>query len=291
MQTLPTSSTEPQAVSPMEEYLFDLRGFLVLRNVITNDHVRELNQVLDHILALQPPLKGGEWYGGVLAHSYGGKDGINLQHIYEGGEPFERLIDNPAWIGKVKHFVGGQNNFDAAHGPLFIDENFANIRGPGEAIGLHSGGHRPVKRCQYRFLNGEFSCGQINILMALNDIGEGDGATMVIPGSHKANFPHPESTKFRMNGENASLDQLEGAIEVRLNAGDAILFVDAISHGSAARVNPGERRIAVYRYGPSWGNFRHPYAASPEFLERLTPERRKIVQPQAATPRKPNRLR
>ncbi len=85
------------------------------------------------------------------------------------------------------------------------------------------------------------------------------------------------------------MDNVEGAIEVHLNAGDVILFVDAICHGSAARVNPGERRIAVYRYGPSWGNFRHPYAPSPEFLERLTPERRKIVQPQAALPRTPNR--
>jgi hypothetical protein len=290
MQAIPFSAPTP-VVTPMEEYLFDLRGFLVLRNVITPDHLAEINRSLDSILALDPPLQKGEWHGGVLAHTFGGKDGTNLQHIYEGGEPFERLIDNPAWIEKVKHFVGGQRNFDALHGPLFIDENFANIRGPGEAIGLHSGGHEPVKRCQFRYLNGQFSCGQVNILMAFKDIGPGDGATMVIPGSHKANLPHPEFEKNKIAaGQATSVDQVEGAIEVHLKAGDAILFVDAISHGSAARVNPGERRIAVYRYGPSWGNFRHPYAPSAELLARLTPERRKIVQPQAASPRVPNRL-
>ena len=197
----------------------------------------------------------------MLAHSFGGKDGVNLQHIYEGGESFERLIDHPAWIEKVKHFVGGQTNFDAHHGPLFIDENFANIRGPGEAIGLHSGGHKSTKRCQFRYRNGEFSCGQINILMGLNDIGPGDGATMVIPGSHKANFNHPDFERHKIVGGAAtSVDDVEGAVEVHLNAGDALLFVDAISHGSAARINPDERRIAVFRYGPSWGNFRHPYA-------------------------------
>ncbi len=284
-------ATSTPAVTPMEEYLFDLRGFLVLRNAIAPDHLAGINAVLDTILALDPPLRRGEWYGGVLAHSFGGKDGVNLQHIYEAGEPFERLIDHPAWIDKVKHFVGGQRNFDAQHGPLFIDENFANIRGPGEAIGLHSGGHEMTKRTQFRYHNGQFGCGQINILMGFNDIGPGDGATMVIPGSHKSNFKHPHFDRHVIRqGEATSVDGVEGAVEVHLDAGDVILFVDAISHGSAARVNPGLRRIAVFRYGPSWGNFRHPYVPSPEFLARLTPERRKIVQPAPPVPRTPNRL-
>ena len=37
---------------------------------------------------------------------------------------------------------------------------------------------------------------------------------------------------------------------------DVLLFTDAISHGSAKRVNPGNRRVLVHRYGPGWGNFR-----------------------------------
>ncbi|MFT5085940.1 MAG: hypothetical protein ACI8PG_000287, partial [Planctomycetota bacterium] len=49
--------------------------------------------------------------------------------------------------------------------------------------------------------------------------------------------------------------------------------------GSSKRTNDGERRVIIFRYGPSWGNFRHGYSASAELLARLTPERRKIVQP------------
>ncbi len=278
-------------VTAHEVYFFDLNGFIILRNVITPSHLAELNATLDRIKELQPPLKPGEWYGGVNAHSYGGAEGINLQQIYEAGEPFERLIDHPGWFAKVKHFVGGEGTFDWHHGPLFIDENFANLRGRGEAIGIHSGGYEGVTRCQYRYENGRFHCGQINVLMALSDIGPGDGATMVIPASHKSNFPHPDSDRYRMkSGEVRSADGMEGALEVHLNAGDVLLFVDAIAHGSAKRVNPGERRIVVYRYGPSWGNFRHPYQVSPEFLERLTPRRQKVVCPQPARPREPNRL-
>ncbi|MCY3947297.1 MAG: phytanoyl-CoA dioxygenase family protein [Anaerolineaceae bacterium] len=269
----------------MERYLFDLNGYLVLRNAIDGEHLRALNEGIDALL----PMEIGEWNGYVHGHNYGDDDGFNLQQIYEGGEPFERLIDHPAWIGHVKHFVGGEGTFDWHHGPVFIDENFVTLRGPGEAIGLHSGGHTGTKRTQYRFYNGEFHCGQIDILMALTDIGPGDGSTMVIPGSHKANLDHPEFERHRMYSEEDSVDKVTGAIEVHLAAGDVLLFVDAISHGSARRVNPGLRRTIVYRYGPSWGNFRHGYQPSPGLLARLTPDRRQIVQPQQLIPRVPQK--
>ena len=74
---------------------------------------------------------------------------------------------------------------------------------------------------------------------------------------------------------------------MHMEKGDAIVFVDGLSHGSAKRTNPGERRVIIYRYGPSWGNFRHGYQPSRELLARLTPERRKIVQPLELLPREP----
>lgn len=284
-------TTDSVGITERDRYFFDLNGFLILKGAIDPDHLAALNAILDDFLAMDPPLKPGEYIGAVHAHTYTGNEGLNLQQIYEAGEPFERLIDHPAWIEKVKTFIGGQNNFDAVHGPLFIDENFASIRGPGEAIGLHSGGHEMVKRTQYRYHNGQFGCGQVNILMALNDIGPGDGATMVIPASHKANFRHPQFGSASMAERQVrSVDGVEGAVEVHLDAGDAILFVDGIMHGSAKRVNEGQRRIAVYRYGPSWGMFRQPYRPSQQLLERLAPERRKIVWPHAPKPRTPNRL-
>lgn len=259
----------------MEIYLFDLRGYVVLKNALSQDEVAALNASIDNIL----PIEHGEWHGNVHAHGFGTGDGLNLQQIYEAGGPWERLIDHPSWIEKVKHFVGGEGSFDWLHGPLFIDENFANVREPGEAIPIHSGGHENVKRTQYLFRNGAFMCGMVNILMALSPMGPGDGTTMVIPGSHKSNFPHPNFAAHSFEVDNASGDGMEGAVEVFMEPGDALLFVDAICHGSARRTNPGQRRNAVYRYGPSWANFRHGYQPSEELLDRLTEEQRGIVQP------------
>ncbi len=37
---------------------------------------------------------------------------------------------------------------------------------------------------QFRYHKGEFRCGLINIMIALNDWRSGDGATMIVSGSH-----------------------------------------------------------------------------------------------------------
>ncbi len=102
---------------------------------------------------------------------------------------------------------------------------------------------------------------------------------MVIPGSHKSNFLHPGFAKAGTSTHGESADDVAGANEVHMKAGDALLFVDAISHGSAIRVNEGRRRTVVFRHGPSWGFFRHGYRPSRELLGRLTPDRRQIVWP------------
>ena len=260
-----------------DDYLFDLRGFLILRNCLSAEQLDNINTCLDEM----PDLEPGEWHGYIHRQMHQDMFGVNYQQIYE-AEAFRCLINHPAWVEYAKRYVGGGDNYDSLHGPLFIDENFANIRGPGQAISLHSGGHLPIKRLQYQYRNNGWACGQINILMALNDIGPGDGATMVIPGSHKAKFPHPDIEEDDY-GKNP-VDGVEGAIEVHLNAGDAVLFVDAISHGSAERVNPGERRICVFRYGPSWGNFRYGYQPSPALLESLDEEARSFVAPHRPVP-------
>lgn len=273
MPDLPSST-----LTDMERYLFDLNGFIVIRNALSAEEVDACNAVLDTMQHGQP----GQWHGHVHGHNFtGSHEGLNLQQIYESGPAFERLIDHPSWIEKVTHFIGtDEPNFDGNHGPLFIDENFANIREKGQAIGLHSGGDKRVTRCQFRYHDGRFHCGQVNILMAFNNIGPGDGATMVIPGSHKSNIAHPEYAQAMMNEDmGTSVDGITGAIEVHMQAGDALCFVDAIMHGSAARTNDGQRRIAVYRYGPSWGFFRHPYRPSESLLSRLSPRQQQIVMP------------
>ena len=104
----------------LDEYLFDLRGYSVLPQALSAAGVKEINDYIDALDLESRPI--GDWEGDVEIHSYyrkpgdvddgesptiggsqyagaeeGINDGWNLQHIYEAGEPFEELLDHPAW--------------------------------------------------------------------------------------------------------------------------------------------------------------------------------------------------
>ena len=152
-----------------------------------------------------------------------------------------------------------------------MHELFANVRGPGGFIGIHSGGWRAHGspggeafgtagtdghiRVRPGELVGpgaeeeqpEWCMTYLSIILALTDVGEGDGATesiptcclppvsaqvtrlcpqVLVPGSHKSVFLHPRvhgvggaggEGNMRVDGR-----RLEGAMEVHLKAGDAV---------------------------------------------------------------------
>ena len=281
----------PEAAIPtlLDEYLFDLQGYLIIRGALGPSEVQAANALIDQIPKSLP--RAG-WHGHVQREDHPEHRGISYQQVYELGEPFEKIVDHPNYINYLLRFVGGHDSYDRNMGPAFIDENFYNLRGPGEAIPIHGGGHEYIRRVAYEYNNGRFNCGQLNILFAFNDIGPGDGATMVIPGSHKSKVIHPAfladgfSERWTESG-GGSLENIPGAIEVHLNSGDAVIFVDALCHGSAKRINPGLRRTAVYRYGSAWNRTRWGYEPSPELLARLNPFARSIVRSVPAAQKPP----
>ena len=258
--------------TPMEEYFFDLLGYTLIEQALDPDHVEAINDWIDAL----PPLEVDQWHGNIDVHTYSGIDGMNLQNIIEGGEIFECLIDHPAWIDQVRHYIG------KAYGP-YINESFINVRGPGGFIGVHSGGHvidscKPGGRDRK-----EWCCSELSLLVALTDVGPGDGPTVLIPSSHKSDIRHPHDKGGFSDAGPAT--RLEGAIEVHMRTGDALLFQDFLCHGSAERTNPGQRRMVVFRYLASVFAHRWGYVPSNGLLARLTPAQRKIVQP--IVPRRP----
>ncbi|BAM03386.1 phytanoyl-CoA dioxygenase family protein [Phycisphaera mikurensis] len=258
------------------DYLFDVQGYRILRNVLSPLQLEKINGWVDR--QDTDRLESGDWVGDVEVHTYGSKDGLNFQNIMEADNPvFQELIDQPAWIDQVRRYIVG----DSTQHRLSIDECFLNLRRGGGFIPTHSGGDSVRFTGLFQWLNGKWAVGQINILMALDDIGPGDGGTTLIPGSHKQRFGHPlatESGKSMWDLGASGVDTL-GMCEVNLNAGDAVMFTDGICHGSMPRTNPGERRIMVYRYSPQLLANRLNYIPSDEFLARLTEAQRAIVQP------------
>jgi len=266
------------------DYLFDLQGYLILRNVISPDDLRQMNQWVDgqESVIENANLSGSntgsnQWLGNVELHSYGKDDGVNFQNIIEGGPVFERLIDHPAWAPLARKYINPVNG-------ISIHENFLNVRGPGGFLYIHCGGHTPLQYLTFRNHNtGEWMVGQINVIMALTDIGPGDGPTVLVPGSHKSTEIHP---RLEVDGKGlVAIDDHQaagtalGMQEMYLKAGDVLFFTDALTHGSAERTNPGRRRVVIYRYSPRFVRTRFNYEWSAGLLNRLTPERRQMIEP------------
>lgn len=261
---------EPRNPTPLDDFLFDLRGYLVLENAVEPDLLAELNVAIDQF----PDLAVGEWLGNAQRRDYTASTGFELHNCVEAGAPFEKLIDHPSWINYLRHYCGEENSYVQG---LFIDECMVSVRKSGGHHPVHSGGYRGALRGRYLYEHGVFRCGQCNVILAISDVGPGDGPTMVIPGSHKSNFPHPNAGDY---GKLDRMDHLDGAVPVHMKAGDALLFVDGLMHGGSSRTNEeGERRVTIYRYGVSWGATRFGYEYSQALLNRLTPERRRLLQP------------
>lgn len=261
----------------LNDYLLDLRGYVVLESAVDSALLDELDVALEGYRGLGSE----EWKGNVQCLTHGDQSlrpAFDLQNIVEGGRPFEQLIDHPSWVDYMYRWCG-----DAESGwrGLFIDECFATIRGEGGSMGIHSGGYRKAARGQYVYEDGVFRCTQINVLVALSEIGKGDGGTLIIPGSHKSRLEHPQRERYAR----ARMDGMVGVVQPELRRGDVLIFTDAVAHGAATRTNPGERRTVIYRYGPRWTATRYGYQYSDELLSRVTPEQAKILQP--VPPRRP----
>ena len=275
-----TVETDPELV----DYMFDLYGYLILEQAISKEDLAEMNQWVDSKWdKVEHPNPGTDivassWLGNVQTHSYGLDDGVNFQHIVEGGPAFERLIDHPRWLPLVTKYVNPVNG-------LSIHENLLNVRGPGR-IPLHS-----FRR----------TCTPVLFLLSArkhwgvdgrpNQPADGpgrhwtgDGPTAVIPGSHRTTEIHPRLIRdgkgiVSAHDEREAASTAYGTKEVYLKAGDALFFTDSITHGSAERINPGYRRVIIYRYSPRYLRTRFNYNFSGELLGRLNEQARSILQP------------
>lgn len=259
----------------LQDFLFDLNGYLVLKNAVEPDLLDRLNAAVDAL----PKIEMGGWLGNSMRRDYTGDTGLEMHNVVELGGPFEELLDHPSWIESCRHYAGEENSYIQG---LFVDECMLSVRNAGGHHPVHSGGYQTPLRGLYRYDNGVFRCGQVNVILALTDVHEGDGPTMVVPSSHKSNLPHPTMGDYARGDR---MDALDGAVPVYLDKGDALLFCDGLMHGGSSRVNPGERRVTIYRYGPAWGATRFGFEYSKTLLDRLTPERRKLLEP--VTPLRP----
>lgn len=214
-------------VTATDRFEFDLRGYLVVRGVLDPDEVQSMSQVLD--------ARGLD----AATEEERGK----IESVFDSGQPFLDLIDHPRTLPYITEFVDPAARLDNAYAIYMM---------PGDhGLSLHGGiadgkvPSIPTSTTWYCARGDRISSGQTKVCWALSDVPAGSGGFCCIPGSHKSSF-QPPSHDCR-----AEVDAGR-AVEVPMSAGDAIIFSEALVHGSLEWSGPGPRRVLVYKYMPGY---------------------------------------
>ena len=255
-------------MSPEEKFLFDLQGFLVVRSVLTEAEVDELNAAIDANFDAVIPDPNAKLDG---SHALAGTTprktmGGLLTLPQPWCQPFRNLLANPRIVPYLNTMLGRGWKLD--HAPqLFLADPGA------EGLVLHgaTGLHSPV---EYTYLNGRMRCGMISLEYHLNRNDAGAGGFCAIPGSHKANFDTPHE-----------ILQYDSHQEIVVNpaceAGDLLIFNEATIHGTLPWKAQHERRALLYRYSPKWVHYAGGYAEVtwPDWVGELTDVQRSVLEP------------
>jgi ectoine hydroxylase-related dioxygenase (phytanoyl-CoA dioxygenase family) len=239
-----------------QRYWFDVQGYLLLKNVLPAALVAELNRVLDRYEAMDPadypsPLAQGRERD---AHS------LYLSNIVEADPVLHQLIDWPAVLPIVRVVSLG----------LFrLNHTYALYHWGGAYTAFHMAGTPLHPKATYTCKNGEIFSLLTKVVYPLLNHREEDGCFAAIPGSHKANFRIPDDRK--------SVEQ--ALVPLPADPGDAIVFTEALTHGSVVNRSGRARRTLYFCYSvgymPDWTKYKLRF--SDELYARVTPAQCEVL--------------
>ena len=170
-------------------------------------------------------------------------------------------------------------------GPKFrVDHDYCIFmkNNPNNGSVLHGGpgGHDGSQR-KYLFINGEILNGLTVVTYFLSGAKKGDGGFACVPGSHKSNFqkdlPQEVRTFVRVP---------DYVVQPEVEAGDALIFTEALVHGTMPWTAGHERRTFLYKYTPGNLVFAHDYYHLGNYTN-LTEQQKRVLSPPSSS-RRPN---
>ena len=201
-------------------YEFDLNGYIIIPAAITSSHLQRLQTYWSEHLTDH------------LLHD------VN----FDWGDEWRALIDLEA----VYRFLDivYRSKFRLDH-MFCVDERFVSSGG-----NLHHEADLFDDGIYYWVKNRRIHSGLVAVQYAISDLSETENHFCCIPGSHRANFPVLD--RYRYIVDNPLLRH------IFLRAGDALIFSEALVHGTCQVEHSGQRRSVFARYMNNHSYFRKP---------------------------------
>ena len=266
------SVTTQPILTHVERYLFDTLGFVVIKGIFSKAEIGAINAGINNREATDFHERTGGIRNSALGKC-GRKDCGNFLSWPEqdGGSILRSLLAHPKLRPILDELCGPGHRLD--HKPvMFIQEQGA------EGFDLHGGAvtasgayNFPIS---YHCHAGQIVCNLINVAVQLTDSPKGAGGFVVVPGSHKSNFPSPKTPELlQYIADNYGY-------QPDCEAGDAVLFTEAVLHGAAVRTSPNQRRVVLMRFSPATCAYARGYANGgfSDFINHLTPAQRAVAE-------------
>jgi hypothetical protein len=243
----------------MQQYLFDLRGYLVIEDALSPEETATLNTLIDQ-QALPVPEKSRR------IGSAAGK-APDCPGFLEWGKPFCDLLDHDRILPILRFRLGDSFRLDRLYG---IQMSKGMSRGKLHAdYGATADGSAAQPGEFYHLNDSSNPDGFVVVAWSLTDCGPDDGGFFCIPGSHKCNFKLPKEIADAPEGH-------PSLVIPRVPAGSVILFTEALTHGTAPWTGNHVRRTLLYKYCLShitWS----PHRVKAPSNSELTPRQQKLL--------------
>lgn len=205
-------------MTPEQKYSFDLTGLLILDHFLTPECLTALN---------------GAWPDRIA-----GRDMFDVNFAW--GEPWTALLALDSLRPVLQTLLGKGFRVDHAFG---VSELFYSTKGR-----MHHQSHLVDLGVTYTYQRGRPYTSLLTLSVALVDIPAGAGGFCCVPGSHKANVDCPSSW--------FEIEKHPHMMQIPQKAGSAVLFTEALTHGTYHLGHEQPRRSIIMRLTPGGVQFR-----------------------------------
>ncbi len=246
---------DDEGLTDTGRYLFDLHGHLVIEDVLSPDEVDTLNELIDQQELPEPP-----------KDSAAGR----FNDFLEWGEPFCDLLDHDVIMAVLEELLGDGFRLDHYYG-IYLREGTGTLN-------LHGGG-TPYDPPEYFHFE---DIGMVNGLTVvswnLRDTGPEHGGFCCLPGSHKANYPYPDTIAEAHAGATTLEEEPDELVVPEGPAGSVTIFTEALTHGTTPWVAEHNRRSLLYKYSPAQQSWSSSYPDPPTSVD-LTERQETLFEP------------
>ena len=253
-------------MTPEQRYLFDVTGYLHLKNVVTGEALQKTQEAVDRYIQTPP-----EDF----------PPGFELQELYQHGFAFDKSLEaltlHPVTWPIVKELTFNKPRF--ARGSLKREVH--SDWKPEERTRTNPGGLHCARddhgwySTLYKVKDGRIYCDDFVAFFYFTDVFPGDGGLIVIPGSHKSEFQRPKNLLMLDEGDGIDPEPHPVFTNITPRAGDVVIISELLTHGVLRwRPTDRDRRLLVLRYKPQYmGTHSFPQP----IVDRLSPETQELV--------------